>query len=68
MLVTFVELQDTATGETTKGASSLFFAPCAHTFCPQYSDSKLSVMYYSGKSATCSDAVDSWKKGYEKFR
>ncbi|CDI74644.1 SAG family member [Eimeria praecox] len=26
----------------------------------------VSVMYYSG-SATCSDAVSAWKKGYEKF-
>ncbi|CDJ50787.1 SAG family member [Eimeria brunetti] len=26
-----------------------------------------SLMYYSGTSASCSEAVDAWKKGYEKF-
>ncbi|CDJ50784.1 SAG family member [Eimeria brunetti] len=28
---------------------------------------KGSLMYYSGSTATCSDAVSAWKKGYEKF-
>ncbi|CDJ27782.1 SAG family member [Eimeria mitis] len=30
-------------------------------------DTKRSLIYHSGTSATCSDAVDAWKKGYEKF-
>lgn len=32
-----------------------------------FSSNKRSVMYYSGPSATCSNAVTEWKKGYEKF-
>ncbi|CDJ58668.1 SAG family member [Eimeria maxima] len=32
------------------------------------SSNKRSVMYYSGSSATCSNAVTEWKKGYEKFK
>ncbi|CDJ61644.1 SAG family member [Eimeria maxima] len=32
------------------------------------SNNKRSVMYYSGSSATCSNAVTEWKKGYERFK
>ncbi|CDJ50786.1 SAG family member [Eimeria brunetti] len=30
-------------------------------------ESNSSLMYYYGTSATCSEAVSAWKKGYEKF-
>ncbi|CDJ58667.1 SAG family member [Eimeria maxima] len=32
------------------------------------SSNKRSVMYYSGSSSTCANAVTEWKKGYEKFK
>ena len=37
-------------------------------FLPQFSNNKRSVMYYSGSSATCSNAITEWKKGYDKFK
>ncbi|CDJ57943.1 SAG family member [Eimeria maxima] len=33
-----------------------------------FSNNKRSVMYYSGSSATCSNAITEWKKGYDKFK